>query len=358
MMRVDDFLYRYAVRPLLFKLNPEFIHEVILNSGDFLGRFALARWLISLLYGYRGPDISKVVDGIRYERPVLLSAGMDPNGMLTQVLASVSFGGEEVGSTTAHPCQGNPMPRQTRLIRNNSIIVYKGLRNKGVDVLIEKLKRTRRIPGFVVGISIALTNYRSESCTSIEGALDDYALSFKKLNEADIGDYYTLNISCPNTLGGVEEMLQVPKNFDALLKRIKQIPSTKPLYIKMPINLPWEHFNQLVSVADTNGVHGLIIGNLNKNYKDLDYPQDAPEKFRGGLSGKPCFKLSTELLRRTREAYGKRFTLIGVGGILTPEDAMAKIDAGADLLMLVTGMIFSTPGLMRNICYSYAKMKP
>jgi dihydroorotate dehydrogenase subfamily 2 len=342
-------LYR-AAKPLIYMTDPDAAHEAMLVMGELCGKSALGRAFIRFWYGYHGPDIGKTVDGIRYDIPILLSAGMDPNGRLTRALCDMSFGGEEVGSTTAYPCEGNPLPRMVRLPKSHSIIVYKGLRNHGVDVLIEKLKKAPRAPGFVLGISIALTNFRAESCASIEGAIEDYALSFKKLNEAGIGDYYTLNISCPNTQGDVEEMLQKPENFERLLKRIKSIPSTKPLYIKMPINLSSEHFEKLCDVADKNGVNGLILGNLNKNYGDLERKEDAPAKFRGGLSGKPCFELSNELLRRTRAKYGKRFTLIGVGGILSPDDAMEKLNAGADLLMLISGMIFYSPSLMKHIC--------
>ena len=97
-------------------------------------------------------------------------------------------------------------------------------------------------------------------------------------------------------------------------------------------------------------LQGVVIGNLNKHYEDLDYPQEAPKEFRGGLSGKPCQKLSTELIRKTREYTGKNFTIIGVGGILTAQDALEKLDAGADLLMLITGMITEGPHLVSDIC--------
>ena len=367
-MGVDDFLYRRVARPLLFKLNPDFIHEVMLDLGEFSGRFPVLRGMIGLVYRYRGPDISKVVDGVRYELPVLLSAGFDADGRLTRVLRDVSFGGEEIGSTTARACSGNPKPRMVRLIRNESLIVNKGLRNHGVDALIARLKRTPRVPGYVIGISIARTNLR-EACVDVEAGIEDFVTSFRKLNEAGIGDYYTINISCPNTFDG--EGFAEPENLAQLLPRLKAIPCAKPVYLKMPINLTWEEFNVLCKIADENGIHGLVIGNLNKSYKELKHYDEFEKKaiknngsvyhtkhsqeYRGGLSGVPCANRSNELIRMTREKYGKRFTIIGVGGILTPKDAMDKLDAGADLVMLITGMIFSTPGLMRNICYEYAK---
>ena len=321
--------------------------------GEFAGRFALTRKLLSAFYEYKGKDISKVVDGVTYRTPVLLSAGFDNNGRLTRVLRSMSFGGEEIGSITALFCEGNPRPRLTRLVRNKSLIVYKGLRNDGVDALIALLKRTPRTPEYVIGISLARTNSKEVNATA-EAGIADYVESFKKLNEANIGDYYTINISCPNSFGG--ETFTDNTLFERLMTEIVKIKCTKPIYIKMPINAPWEDFAKLLDTADKFGVQGVIIGNLNKNYKDLDYPEDAPAEFRGGLSGKPCFALSNELIRKTRAKYGKRFTIIGVGGIFTPEDAMAKFEAGSDLIQLISGMIFGDPGLMKEICEKYAEV--
>jgi len=347
-----DFLYQHALKPILFKLHPDIVHDAFIVLGETAGRFWPTRKLFSFIYNYKGPDISKTVDGITYRTPVLLSAGFDSDGRLTRILPSLSFGGEEIGSTTAHPCEGNPRPRMTRLIRNKSIVVYKGLRNHGVDALIKRLARTRRVPNFVIGVSIARTNEQSAT-TDVEAGIHDYVETFRKLNATGTGDYYTINISCPNSFTG--ETFIEPALLAQLLPRLREIPCTKPVYLKMSINIPWEQFEQLLDIADKNGIQGVIIGNLNKDYNHLKHPEDAPKEFRGGLSGAPTFKLSNELIKKTRAKYGTRFTIIGTGGIFTPEDAMAKFAAGADLIQLVSGMIFEGPGLMRKICERYAQ---
>lgn len=346
-------LYRSVLQPVLFKCNPERMHDLFVVVGEFTGRFASLRAFVSALYEYKGKDIAKTVDGITYKTPVLLSAGFDNNGRLTRILKHMSFGGEEIGSVTALPCEGNAPPRLTRLIRNKSLVVYKGLRNDGVDALIDRLRRTPRTSDYVIGISVARTNAKEVNAT-VEAGIADYTGAFRKLNESGVGDYYTINISCPNSFGG--ETFADPKLFPLLMAELAKIKWLKPVYIKMPINAPWEEFAQLLETADKHGVSGVIIGNLNKNYADLDHPEDAPKKFRGGLSGKPCFKLSNELIRKTRATYGKRFTIIGVGGILTPEDAMEKFAAGADLIQMITGMIMGHPGLMKEICEKYAEV--
>ncbi|MFA5745174.1 MAG: hypothetical protein WC887_03100, partial [Candidatus Paceibacterota bacterium] len=158
-------LYCRVLKPILFLFSADAVHALFITIGEFAGRCVIAKWLLRLFYNYRGPDISKVVDGITYRTPILLSAGFDPDGQLTRVLSSLSFGGEEVGSITAHKCEGNPRPWFTRLVRNKSFVVYKGLRNRGVDALIKKLsnldircpsqRRTSDVPRFVLGVSNA-----------------------------------------------------------------------------------------------------------------------------------------------------------------------------------------------------------
>lgn len=354
-MKLMDTLYVYALKPILFRMHPDTMHSWFLTIGEFSGNCKITRVLLSALYEYRGPDITKTVDGVAYRTPVLLSAGFDADGRLTRILPHLSFGGEEIGSTTAYVCEGNPKPHMTRLIRNKSLVVYKGLKNEGVDALIAKLKRTPRTPNYVLGISIARTNIK-ESCADNNAGIADYALSYKKLNDAGVGDYYTINISCPNAFAG--ETFNTPELLTLLLDELAKITATKPVYIKMPINLEWDEFRKLLDIADRHAyIHGLVIGNLNKDYGELDYPEDAPKEFRGGLSGKPCFVRSNELIRKTRNAYQDRFTIIGVGGIFTAKDAMEKFNAGADLIQLITGMVFNGPGLMQDICIEYEKQK-
>lgn len=343
--------YTKVLRPIFFKCNPEFMHDFMVFWGEVFGVLPPARWLISLIWDYHGRDISKVIDGVRYKRPVLLSAGFDTDGRLTRILPAISFGGEEVGSVTARPCAGNAPPRLTRLIRNNSLVVWKGLRNHGAEIIAERLANKKTPKEFVVGISIAQTN--DENVCDAESGLEDYYQTFKIMNEKKVGDYYTINISCPNTFGG--ETFTTPELLTRLLTKLATVSCDKPRYIKMPINLAWDDFSALLKIIDTFGYDGVVIGNLNKKYSMLDFRDDAPKEWRGGLSGKPCFELSNELIRKTRETYGERFTIIGVGGIFSPEDAMMKFHAGADLVQLITGMIFEGPGLVRRICNAYAK---
>ncbi len=172
--------------------------------------------------------------------------------------------------------------------------------------------------------------------------------------EEDIGDFYTINISCPNVYGG--ENFADPHRLTLLMDKLFSIHPKKPVYAKMPINCNRHEFNALLEVLDRYKIDGVVIGNLNKNYKDVDFPEELPPEYRGGLSGKPCFNLSNKLIRQTKKTWHDRFTIIGCGGILSATDAMEKLDAGAaDLLQLITGMIFEGPHLMKEICEAYAE---
>ena len=343
-------MYRFMLKPIFFRFDPEAVHDFMTRMGVIFGSNPVTRRIVDIMYGYHGKDISKIVDGIKYRTPFLLSAGFDYNGQLPRILPHIGMGGEEIGSVTARPCEGNPKPRLTRLPKSKSILVNKGLRNDGVDAIIARLKKTpREIVGgidFVRGVSIARTN--DAQSVPIEAGISDYVYSFKRLNEEGIGDYYTLNISCPNAFGA--EAFNDPVLLPRLLAAIKQVPCTKPIYVKMPINIPWEQFNALLKVIDSYGLNGVVIGNLNKDYSALDFRNEAPAVYSGGLSGKPCTHPSTDLIGKTRQMYGKRFTIIGVGGVMSPETAAEKFNAGADLVQLISGMIFEGPGLIKKLC--------
>ncbi len=350
-MVVMKTLYKRVLKPILFKFDPELIHDVFVSGGELLGRFTLTRGLIGMFYRYDGPDISKTVDGIRYHTPVGLAAGFDYNGRLTRILPSVGFGADEIGSITARPCAGNDPPRLRRCIQSEALVVSKGLKNKGVDAFIEKMRRTSREPGFVLGVSIARTN--DDLAVGLEEGIEDYATSLQKLVDTNIGDFYTINISCPNVHGG--ESFAEPDALRPLLERLMAIKHDKPVYAKMPISVSWPEFQEITDIVVEYGLDGVVIGNLNKDYDSLRYRDEAPADYAGGLSGLPCRDPSTELIRRTRQHYGDDLTIIGCGGIMTAEDAMEKFRAGADLLQLITGMIFEGPHLMKQIGKAYAR---
>ena len=347
-----NWLYKHALKPVLFKFDPDLVHTMFVKVGVVCGNVSPLKTMIAKIYGE--PDLNKpiIVDGLSFKGPVLLSAGFDYNAHLSHILISMGFAGEEVGSVTARPCPGNHPPRLRRLIKSKSIQVYKGLKNDGVEAIISRIK-TKKIPaGFILGMSIAKTN--DELNSSQPEGIKDYCYSFRRLNEEKIGDFYTINISCPNAFGG--EDFAKAASLDVLLTEIKKISCQKPIYIKMPINKSWEEFQGLLEVIVEHHIHGVVIGNLNKNYHDADFPDEATEVFRGGLSGKPCRELSNQLIKKTRELY-PQLTIMGCGGILSADDALEKIELGANLVQLITGMIFSGPQLINEINKEYGRKR-
>ncbi len=342
-------LYKKILKPILFLFDPEGVHDCFISLGELLGRFSITRFLIALPYKYRGKDISKTVDGIRYKTPFILAAGFDYNGRLTRILPSLSFGGVEVGSVTARKCEGNSKPRLVRLIKSKSILVNKGLRNDGVDAIIKRLKTTPKQENFIVGISIARTNDSQSS--SLEDGIKDYCYSFRRLNEENIGDYYTINISCPNAFGG--ELFTAKESLTKLLTKLKNIPCKKPVYVKLPINMEWEKLEDLLEIITSLNFSGVVIGNLNKKYEDLDFVEEAPNEFMGGLSGKVCFNLSNEVIKKTKEKYGNKLTIIGCGGVMSTEDALYKKEIGSDLIQLISGIIYEGPSLIKKMVKAF-----
>jgi len=337
-------IYKIFLKPFFFLFNPELVHDFFILAGELLGRSRLGQSLVNTLFGQR-KKIVTVVDGIEYKSRVILSAGFDTDGRLIKTLPFVGFGGEEIGSITARVCKGNDTPRLTRLKKTKSIQVYKGLRNRGVEELIKKIKKTKVEENFVLGISIARTNNNENS--NPESSIDDYFYSYRRLVETGVGDYYTINISCPNAFSG--EFFLEPKNLDKLLEKLSEIKNHKPVYIKMPINKDWKGFKQLLEVAKQfKIVKGVVVGNLDKSYRGCARGE-RPKQWRGGLSGVPCRELSNELIKNIKMTYRDRFTIIGAGGVFTPEDALKKMELGADLIQLITGMIFEGPQLINDI---------
>lgn len=295
------------------------------------------------MFHYQHPSLHQTVFGYTFSNPLGLAAGFDKDGHLTDIMQEVWFSREEVGSTTAWPYEGNPKPRAVRLIKEQSLIVNYGLKNEGVEKLITTLQK-KKTHTLLISISIAKTNCPLTAST--EEAIDDYGISLQKLETANVSELYTLNISCPNTFGG-EPFTDAPR-LRQLLSHIQSLRPSKPILIKMPLNLQREAFKELLDCCqEFPMVQGVVIANLNKDRTVLKTPIDSAVK--GNLSGKPTQVLSNELIAKTYAYCGDRLKIIGVGGIFSAEDAYQKIKAGATLLQLITGMIFEGPQLIGSI---------
>ncbi len=245
------------------------------------------------------------------------------------------------------PYEGNERPRLGRFPNSRALLVNKGLKSLGAQDIISHLSHMEfHIP---VGISIGATNRLYKNS---EEQIDNYVECFRLFEESGVKhSYYELNISCPNTFGG--EPFTTPNRLKKLLEALSILKIKKPLYIKMPIDPEEKEILSLLEVAKKYSfVSGVIFGNLTKDKNNPDVSLADKEKWKqvkGNLSGKPTYTRSNRLISLTRKTYKNRFTIIGCGGIFSPEDAQEKLRLGAQLVQLISGMIFEGPQLIGDI---------
>lgn len=334
--------YTRCAKPIFFRFDPESVHDHVLKTGVFLSKFKLTRALTKSILCFEDTSLEQTILGIHFKNPIGLTAGFDKNAQLTDILPSVGFGFAEIGSVTGEPCEGNPKPRLWRLPKSQGLVVYYGLKNDGAEVITQRLSnKTFSIP---IGISVAKTN--NQKTVDVSAGIADYEKAFRAFTH--IGMYDTINISCPNTFGG--EPFTSPEKLDALLTRLDQTPSHKPVFIKMPADLSFENTDALLDIAQKHRVHGVIIANLTKNRNNPQIIQKEIERItKGGISGKPMSEIANALICHVYKKYKDHFILIGSGGVFTAEDAYKKIRCGASLIQLATGMIFGGPQTIGEI---------
>ena len=333
---VIGFLYRNILKPILFLFDAEQVHDWFTAAGVFLGKFKFTRALTRGLFAYKNPRLEQTVLGIRFANPIGLSAGFDKDAKLTDIMPEVGFGFEEGGSITGEPCEGNPKPRLWRLPLLKSLVVHYGLKNEGCEKIAARLAPKKF--KFVIGTNVAKTN--NVACAETEAGIADYAKAFEAMKE--IGDYFTVNISCPNAYGG--EPFTDPARLDLLLARLDAIPTKKPVFLKLSPDLSGEKLDALLEVCSRHRVHGFICTNLTKEKKE-----ENDIRLKGGLSGMMVQKLSDEQISYIYKKTAGKYIIIGVGGVFSAEDAFRKIQLGATLVELITGMIFQGPQLIGEI---------
>jgi len=325
-------------------MDPEYVHDRMTETGVMLGKFRLGQSLTKAMFRFSHPALEQTVAGIKFNNPIGLAAGFDKNGLLTQILPAVGFGFEEIGSATGEPCSGNLGKRLWRLKDSQSLLVYYGLKNDGCEVIANRLENLAY--DFPIGISLAKTNNR-ETVDESKG-IADYLKAYLTFSKQNIGDYFTLNISCPNTFGG--EPFTDPQRLAALLTELDKIETKKPVFLKCGADLSFAELDTLVEIAKKHRLHGFILTNLTKKRDRAEIlPQEIIGLKHGGVSGKPVFQASNDLISHLYKTTGDRFVIIGCGGIFSAEDAYKKIRCGASLVQLITGMIYQGPQLIGEI---------
>jgi len=337
---IEHWGYAHIFKPLAFRQDPERVHDAVIGLGARLGRSAAGRAVTAACFNYANPLLGQRLLGIDFPNPVGLAAGFDKNAILPDVLPAVGFGFMEMGTITARPYAGNTGKRLARLPERRSLVVNYGLANQGVEMIAARLEGRRfAIP---LGTSIGPTNDTETARRA--AAIEDYLVSYRRL--AGIGDYTTLNLSCPNTTAN-QPFLE-PTALEELLSEIEREPTKKPIFLKLSPDLSEERLEKLLAVAGAHRVSGIICTNLTKDrsaatLRSLDIP------IKGGLSGGAVQALADHMVAKVRRLAGDRFVIIGCGGIFNADDAYRRIRLGANLLQMVTGMIYEGPEVVSMI---------
>jgi len=345
--RILEFFYKLIFKNIFFLFDAEKVHDFIIKFGKLLGSNSITRFKTRLLFNFEDKKLEQNIWGINFKNPVGLAAGFDKNGYLIDILPNVGFGFIEIGSITGEKCEGNEKPRLWRLIKSKALVVNYGLTNNGCEEISERLKSKKcKIP---LGISIAKTN--SKECAETIKGIKDYVKATKKFS--NIGDYFTINISCPNAFGG--QPFHEKSKLNLLLNEIDKIKTSKPILLKISCDLSFKDIDNIIEVSSRHRVHGFVLTNLTKkrdNKKILD--DNIP--YIGSISGKVVEDLSNKVIEYVYKKTKGKYVIIGVGGIFSTEDAYKKIRLGASLVQLITGMIYEGPQLISEINRGLVKL--
>jgi len=328
------------IRNILFQIDPEKAHDVALKGLARLERFGL---LPSTALDIKTPI---TLMGLTFKNRIGLAAGLDKNGEYINALGKLGFGHIEIGTVTPKPQQGNPKPRLFRLVEDEAIINRMGFNCKGADYVLKQLEQ-KHYEG-KLGINIG-----KNKDTPIDKAIDDYLLGFNRF--ASHADYITINISSPNTEKLRE--LQQADNLSILLNELKKAQAAHkektaeyvPLVVKIAPDLTETEIKAMAAIFMQSGIDGVIATNTTVSRSMQLYSAYAKET--GGLSGRPLFKESTQVLQTLKREMPDQIPLIGVGGIMDKASALEKLNAGAQLLQIYSGFIYHGPQLIRECAF-------
>lgn len=338
-------IYKLLIKPILFSMSPENAHHFVMNQLKLICRIPGVSSILRALFKVEDKRLEVEVAGIRFPNRVGLAAGFDKDAIAFKELSNFGFGFIEVGTVTPKPQEGNPKPRLFRLPADEALINRMGFNNSGVEAVKNRLRN--RKSKLIIGGNIG-----KNKVTPNENAVDDYLQCFRELK--DWVDYFVVNISSPNTPGLRE--LQDREPLIALLTAVmneNRKDHPKPVFLKIAPDLTTGQVDDIISIVLQTGLAGMVISNTTISRQGLQTPAYEVESIgAGGLSGKPVFKRSTELVRYVAEKSNRRFAIIASGGISSGDDALAKLRAGADLVQVYTGFIYEGPGLVKRILNS------
>lgn len=336
-----NFMYRILIKPIFFLFSPERAHHLAMALLKMTLFIPGMKWLLKKLFVIEDDRLRVEVAGLTFPSSVGLAAGFDKDGKYFEQLAYLGFGYIEIGTVTPLSQSGNDKPRLFRLPKDEALINRMGFNNDGVHAMSARLKNKTK-SGLIIGGNIG-----KNKNTTNEEAVSDYIKCFKALYH-DV-DYFVVNVSSPNTPGLRELQDKEPlwHLLNTLMELNQQKPAMKPIFLKIAPDLTNSQLDDIVEIVRETKIQGVIATNTTIDRSKLTMPSD--DFGAGGLSGRPLTDRSTEVIRYLYEKSLRTMTIIGVGGIASAQDAIEKLDAGAKLIQIYTGMIYKGPGLIREI---------
>lgn len=348
-----EWKYRHILKPLLFLIPPDEIHERGLFVGKWSAQIPGVAPIMKAVVRYDDPILEQNLLEAHFMNPVGLAAGYDYKAFMPAISSSLGLGWQSVGSVTAGAYGGNKPPMYGRLPQTQSLWVNKGFKNEGVQVLTQRLIDTASHPDLPVGVSIGATN---QAYATLDEVLQEYQTAFQVIERYQAATYYELNISCPNLQS--KYSLYEPENLRQLLEVTDALKLNKPVLIKMPVDISHRQLFRLLDLISEHEIAGIIIGNLTKKKSTRAIWRSEAERFPdfGGYSGKAVQALSDDLIFQAARYTGGELLIVGTGGVFTGADAYRKIRAGASLVQLITGLIYRGPQAVGQINHELATL--
>ncbi len=334
-------MYKKIIRPILFSFDPESIHHFAFDMIKLSSPFS--KLIAPHLFQVKSTRLERNIAGLHFNNPVGIAAGFDKNAELIDELEQFGFGFIEIGTVTPRPQKGNPLPRLFRLPNDQALINRMGFNNLGVDAVVQRLKK--RKTKLTIGGNIG-----KNTDTPNDKAKEDYIYCFNALY--DYVDYFVVNVSCPN-VKDLTKLQDVDFLEDLLLslnKIDKEKGANRPIFIKISPDLNSSQLDDIIQLISVTKIAGVIATNTSAARENLSYSVDKINEIgNGGLSGRPIREMSTKTIKYLSDNSNKAFVIIGVGGIMSAEDALEKINAGADLVQVFTGFIYQGPRIVKEI---------
>ncbi len=337
-------MYKTILKPLLFSFQPEKAHKITMQLFRLSLSLPFGKKIFKSLYTLEDKKLQRTLFGLNFDNPVGLAAGFDKDGRYFKDLENLGFGFIEIGTVTPKPQDGNPKPRLFRLKEDAALINRMGFNNEGLDAFVDRIKK-RSNDRIIIGGNIG-----KNKVTPNEMAFRDYEICFEALYP--YVDYFVVNVSSPNTpnLRDLQEKEPLTKLLNSIQKLNQDKIAPKPILLKIAPDLTEGQLDDIIDIVSDTKIDGLIATNTTIDRSNLSTDQSVIQQIgNGGLSGAPLRNRSTEIIRYIHTKSNGSIPIVGVGGISKPEDAIEKLEAGASLVQVYSGLVYYGPGLIRDI---------